>query len=196
MKIKDEQKIGLDIDEVVANFMKHFLDYSNNKNKTSFTLEDINNYYLWKTKIHSSKEESISEIMAFQQSEHFEKIDLIDGVKEVLEVLYEKHTLYFITSRPQEFKEDTKRFFAKYFPNQNFEIIHSEDMQGGKTKSEICEELGIEIMVEDNADYALNCAEKGIKVFLIDKPWNKKHSEHENIIKIKELNEFLKHLKE
>ena len=30
-------------------------------------------------------------------------------------------------------------------------------------------------MVEDNADYALDCAKNGVRTFLLAKPWNQKY---------------------
>ena len=50
-------------------------------------------------------------------------------------------------------------------------------------------------MIEDNKDYACACAEKGIKVFLLEKPWNKIYEEHPNIIKINHLKEVLEQIK-
>ncbi|MEI7558108.1 MAG: hypothetical protein WCJ45_04755 [bacterium] len=55
-----------------------------------------------------------------------------------------------------------------------------------KNKSELCKEHGINIMIEDNADYAKELADTGIKVYLLDKPWNKRYKNgiDSNIIKV------------
>ncbi len=54
--------------------------------------------------------------------------------------------------------------------------------------------MGIKIMIEDNPEYALDCAKNGIKTFLLDKPWNKNYSQHENLIKVKSWEEIVKSL--
>ena len=42
-------------------------------------------------------------------------------------------------------------------------------------------------------DYALELAENGIKTYILEKPWNRdREEEHENLIRIKEWEEFLK----
>lgn len=68
-------------------------------------------------------------------------------------------------------------------------------MGENKSKSEICGELGISIFIEDNSSYALDCAKKGIKVLLLDKPWNKNYEKHPNIIKVNSWEEILERLK-
>jgi uncharacterized HAD superfamily protein len=41
-------------------------------------------------------------------------------------------------------------------------------------------------MIEDNLEYAIELANNGIKVFLLDKPWNQKYNPeiHKSITKI------------
>lgn len=57
-------------------------------------------------------------------------------------------------------------------------------------KAEICLAEGIPILIEDHKDYSLSCAEKGIKVILFDKPWNRDF-EHDNITRVAGWNEAL-----
>lgn len=194
MTIKNKKKIGIDIDEVVAGFIERFLEYANQKNGTSFGFEDVHSYHLWETPIHSSKEESVSEVMEFQNSSHFEKVGLIEGAREVILEIAKTNNIYFVTSRPTEIKEKTEKFLKQNFNEIDFEIIHSGEIYGGKPKSEICRDLGLNFMVEDNPHYALDCAEKGVRVFLLNKPWNRDYSYHDNITKIKDWNEILNHI--
>ena len=41
-------KIGIDMDEVVANFMDKFLEFYNSENQTSFYRDDFHTYDFWK----------------------------------------------------------------------------------------------------------------------------------------------------
>jgi len=61
-------------------------------------------------------------------------------------------------------------------------VISSGDIffEQGKTKDKICREMGIDLIIEDNGEHSLNYAKNGIRVLLLDKPWNKGIS-HENI---------------
>lgn len=195
MKCIDKPKIGFDIDEVVADFMNCFLKYSNQKYGTNFSLEEVTKYHLWECGVHATKKESIREVEEFQDSEHFGKIGFIDGAKKGIDYLSNIYNIHFITSRPDKIMEKTKKFFYSNFKDNSYTFIFSGEVYGGKKKFEICKELGIEIMVEDNFQYAFGCALNGVKTFLIDKPWNRCHEKHENLVKVKNWEELLEKLK-
>ncbi len=48
---------------------------------------------------------------------------------------------------------------------------------GTVSKGDICKELGVVAMIDDNIDYALSVAEKSIPCALIPRPWNLSRSE-------------------
>ena len=194
MKINQKSKIGIDIDEVVTQTITSLLKYINNKRGTNYSFDKVTNYSLWKTEIHNSKEESIKEFEEFQFSENFDNLPLIEFAKESLEKLKKSYELIFITARPSTTSYKTSSFFKNLFPEDDFEIIYSGGIYGGKTKGEICKELGIDFFIEDNMDYALGSAKKGIKTFLFDKPWNRNYEKHENIVKVNNWNEILEKL--
>jgi len=188
-------KIGIDVDDTIIEFMKGYLDFYNLIYKTSFKTEDVTNYHLWECGIHSSKEQSVLEVSKFQNSEFFDKLGLIEGAKEGIEKLSEKHNLYFITSRSPELRQKTIDFFSFHFPKNGYEFIFSGEVYGGEKKPEICRRLQIKYMIEDNSNYALGCAKEGIKVFLLEKPWNGNYIRHENITSVKNWREILEVLK-
>jgi len=190
----NKQKIGIDIDEVVVEFMEKYLEFHNRKNNTSLIIEDLSNYHLWECGVHNSKEESINSVMEFQNSPFFDDITLIEGAKSGIEFLSKKYSIFFITSRPLELKEKTERFFYHNFPMNNYNFIFSGEIYGGKTKSEICSEEGIKLMIEDNAEYAFSCAKLGIRTFLFDKPWNNNYERHDNLIKVKNWKQLLERI--
>ena len=53
-----------------------------------------------------------------------------------------------------------------------------------KNKAETCLVLGARYLVEDNEDYALSCAQVGVKTFLLNAPWNQRAKEHELIERV------------
>lgn len=176
-------KIGIDLDEVVVDFLEGLLDFYHRVVGKRFRREEFSSYDFWET-WGGTREEAIEITDKFHQSEHFENIVPIEGAIDSIKRLSEKHEIFFITSRPGFWKEKTSNWLKKYFPKGNFKIIFSGDFHDqGRTKAEICEELEIPLMFEDNKHYALSCAERGIKVILFDKPWNKGF-EHENLVRV------------
>ena len=188
-------KIGVDIDEVVVEFFKKYLKLFNKRFGKNLIFEDIVKYEIWDL-TDVSQEETLRVLDEFGSSESFFRIQLVKGAKEVLDEFFKSHEIFFITSRPEKAKEQTWKFFEERFQNSPFKIIFSGDMFGGnKTKFEICKELGIPILIEDRRKYALDCAQNGIRVLLMDKPWNQ-NCEHENLVRVKSWKEIMEKIGE
>lgn len=189
------KKIGIDIDEVVVEFMKHFIDYWNLEKGTSFRVEDLETYHLWETPVHLSKEESMREVLKFQMSPLFEQTSFVEGVFESIRELAKIHKIFFVTARPKEIRGETENMLNENLSGVDFNIFFSGDVYGGKSKSEICIDCGADILIEDNYHYAVDCAEKGIKVFLLDKPWNRNCDNNLNIKRVSGWKEIVTDLK-
>lgn len=190
----EKEKIGIDIDEVVVEFMEGYLKFHNKKYNTNYNLNDITNYHLWLSGLHKTKEESVKDVTEFSNSIYFDSISLVKNVKSHLEIILKKYNSYFVSSRSELLSEKTKNFFYSNFPSNRYKFIFSGEIYGGKSKAEICKEENIYKMIEDNADYALDCAKNGVITFLLDKPWNKSYEKHENIVKVKNWKEIMEKL--
>lgn len=166
-------KIGIDLDEVVFEFVTPYLAKFNLLYRKDLEFKDIFSFDLW-VPLEISKDESLRIVKELYASEEFENLPFINGAKEVINRLLENHEVYFITARPNSTREKTFRNLNKGFDINKIKVLFSSDFIEGsiKRKHEICVEKGIEILIEDNKEYALNCAREGIRVLLLDKPWN------------------------
>lgn len=188
-------RIGIDVDDVVIEFFNNYLKFFNSHFGKNVTFKDISRYHIWELELGVSKEEALSIVVQVHNSEHPKKTSLVEGAKESINNLSKKYEIFFVTSRPTSVKERTISFLKEIFPELKFEIIFSGDIHGNaKTKAEICFERGITTIIEDSASYAFDCAQKGVRAFLLDKPWNQEYEQHENLIKVKDWNEIVEHL--
>jgi len=189
-------KIGIDIDDVLVECAKHFLDIHYDKTGEKISFENLFTYDLW-VPLNISKEECHRIFREdFPSYGFLDNPCFIDKSKQSIEMLFKQFKVFFITSRPLHIKGKTHDFLNKTFSNNDFDIHFSGDFYKTqeKSKAEICNFLGISLIIEDQAPIAVDCAGKGIKVLLMDKPWNK-DCEHENIIRVKNWNEVLQKLK-
>ncbi len=62
-----------------------------------------------------------------------------------------------------------------------------------KEKAIVCSDCKVDLIVEDSLTHAIECAKRGIKVILFDKPWNQA-SLAENITRVKDWNEILQRI--
>jgi len=187
-------KIGIDIDNVVADLSKGFCDFYNLSNDKCINLEDFEGYYLTSV-LPIKKEEEYPLWKTYHDSDHFDNMGLLENAKEIIDLLKKENELVFITARHPEWKEKTVQFIRKHFPEDNFEIVFSGDIyQTGKGKGEICSEKGINLIIEDHHEKSKEYASQGIRVILIEQPWNKS-VEHERIIKVSNWNQVLEIIK-
>jgi len=190
-------KIGIDIDEVVAEFLCGFLNFYKNKTGIALKKKDFITYNLWEV-LKCKKSESIDLMNEFSYSDFFNQLNLVPGAKDSINFLNRGNELFFITARPYKIKKQTDDFFKKHFPENKFEIFYSAEVymaQDGKNKSKICNDLEINLFIEDNKNYAKNCAENGINVLLFDAPWNQNCKNSKNIIRVYNWIEILEKIK-
>lgn len=190
-----KMKIGIDIDEVVVEFFKEYLKLFNERFEKNLVLDDILKFEIWEfTDV--SKEDALSLAEEFNSSDNFFKMNFVDDSKESLFKINENFDIHFITSRPENLNEKTKIFLKSHFKEMDFDLHFSGGVWNDrKSKSQICKELEIPVLIEDRRKYALECAQEGIKVLLLDKSWNQ-NCEHENIICVKDWNEIMKEIED
>jgi uncharacterized HAD superfamily protein len=183
-------KIGIDLDDVIVDFFPSFINFYNKKYGKNFKFEDIKSFYMWEIGIGKDKQEIIKLVDEFYDSNDFDNMPLISDVKFAFNN-FSNDKLFIITSRPVRFKEKTDYFLKKHFPSISFEIIYSNGLQiRGENKAEICRRLGLNYFIEDNFHYVNEFDFNRIKVFLINKPWNKDFV-NSNLIRVDNWKEIL-----
>jgi 5'(3')-deoxyribonucleotidase len=168
-------KIGIDVDDVLADFMNCFLKYYNKTYDTKFKRENFKSFSLWKT-IGGTREISTEIIKDFFKSEYFDSMDMVKGSQYGVKKLSKNNELIVVTSRPLKIYNETVDWLDKYFPNEFSSIEFSKDWIGKPNnkwrKKDICLAKNIDVLFEDNIAYARGCAKEGIEVKLFDCPWN------------------------
>ncbi len=178
-------RIGIDIDNVLCDFTRSFLAYTNEKMGASFRYDDVTQYELWAL-WDGTLEEGVALVKDFFASEHARKMPALDGAQQAVKKMHTLgHDLSLITSRFAEHRPITNQWLAKHFPDNPFAKIHFSDninsRQEKKSKADICHKLSIDTLIEDSAHYALECAPICRQVILLDHPWNRNHSLPANV---------------
>tara|TARA_Y100000034_G_C6878007_1_gene401825 strand:+ start:439 stop:1050 length:612 start_codon:yes stop_codon:yes gene_type:complete len=188
--------IAVDIDDVIAEFMDGFIQFHNEKYGTSLVKKDLVDYSFWRV-LKEEREEGIKRIYNFIDSSNFKEILPAEGAFEVLNLLKEENELVIITSRPKSFTKQTEEWIKNHFPGifSKIHFSYNRDIQkkGNKTKNKICEELKVDIFIEDSLEYSEECVSEGTKVLLLNKPWNQREELPHNLIRIQDWNEVLSH---
>ncbi len=189
--------IWVDLDEVLAELLDFVLEKNNYKIwDYKIKREEVKDYYIHRMNWFDISLEEAIDWFRKPMLDDLENCSLkkVDWSYERLFELKENwNKLYVITARIEEYFWDyTKKWIEKYFPNIFEKIIFTDHFtEKHIEKSEIAKQIWIDYMIEDNMDYALELAQNWIKVYLLEKPWNKYRQEkHKNLIRIKSWKEF------
>ncbi|MFH1608077.1 MAG: HD domain-containing protein [archaeon] len=183
-------KIGIDIDDVVLEFYERFANFCNENHGSSIGCVDLGSNFINSL---GSKEKTLTALKNFVDEGHAYNLVFIEGFKEIFDDLNKDFDLCLITSRSYDNREQTKTYFKDNIPNFDLDIHYTFDYPECK-KSVVCNTIGASIIVEDDSYNALECAQNGIKVFLMDKPWNQ-NCEHDNIVRVKDWKEIIEKLR-
>lgn len=197
----EKRRIGIDIDEVLADFMTELNRFYNQRYGTNFSIEDYKNYDLEKI-WGGSKKDAVEIVNDFYESNVFLNILPVEGAQEGIKVLSIKNNLIAITSRPQFIKEKTEKWMRNYFGGDISEIIFTGQYNLHSSlisKASICLDRQISVLVEDNLKVAKECSEKGIMSFILDRGkkslWNRFDGDDKGMIRVNSWSEIIEALK-
>lgn len=187
-------KIAIDIDEVLCKFFDGYFNFHRDV-YPDLTASKLKGEHVWEV-FDISKEEVLRLCDIFNSSREFEDLEIVGGSLNGLNFLKENHEPIFITSRPEDLKAKTISFLERRFAFENPSVFFSGDISSNlEYKAEICLKEGVDLIVEDSPNNSLRCAEKGIRVLLLDKLWNQ-NCEHKNIFRCKGWSEVVDKIKE
>jgi len=200
MKNKNKRRIGVDLDEVLADFNTAIRNYHNKVYGTSLKPEDF------KTSLYNevwggTLQEAIQKVNDFYCSPFFSDISPIPHSISSIDILKRENELFIITSRPTFIEEETKRWLDEFFRNKFLGVFHSSNHyskaeNSGKTKSQQCKELEISVLIDDSLDYIRQCPSMEIRGILFgDYPWNQNGNLPPNVVRVKNWKEVLAQLK-
>lgn len=192
-----EKIIGIDLDEVLSETVETMLkSHKNIINGIPIYKEDISDYYIFNIKKYKLSQEDAVRIFRnfYDQTQSNDDIPAIQWSVDWLKRLKKNWwKIVIVTARREEIRDITISRLDHHFPWIWDDILfasHFTDKQ--INKSELCKQHWINIMIEDNLDYAIEMANASIKMYLIDKPWNQKFNPdiHKGITKFYDWSEL------
>lgn len=186
--------IGIDCDDVTVDFINPFLQFYNIKNKSNFNYDQITTYNLWEI-FGCTREESIKIVREYYRTTGFDNLPVNEEAVKTLNSLDKIANRFILTSRYAEAIPKTRELFARTFPEMQLPIEFAGEFQEIPiSKAEVCKRKKATHIIEDNAHYALQCAETGMTSFLITRPWNKNAEKHQNVIPINSISDVISYL--
>jgi uncharacterized HAD superfamily protein len=187
--------IGVDLDEVLGDCITPLLEYHNKKYGTAVDRNNIRHYNLNKT-FGGTMEETLKKVEDFYDTDYFENMPPVKGAIDGIHELKKNNELTVITSRPSFIEDKTIKWLNNHFPNcfssvnfTNQWMQYSIDSM--TTKGKLSKDLGVKIIIEDALEHAEECVSHGIKVLLMDAPWNQTDTLLTDITRVRSWNEIV-----
>lgn len=168
--------IAFDLDDVLADTTNSVMQFHNERYGTSLTRSDFTTTN-WSEVFGSTKEETYYKFEEYVNSPYYDTLSPTEGSLGFVTKLAHHHTLVVITSRQRELETHTKRWIHQFFPALFRDVYvtnHPQWARTGiaKTKKQVCDEIKVDLLIEDNLDYAIECVTPIRSIYLLNTPWN------------------------
>jgi 5'(3')-deoxyribonucleotidase len=178
-------KIGIDLDDVLSESTAALIEFHNNTYGTNYKMSDLKNYVweVWSDTLNKS----IEKIEKFNRTAYLKNIKPIPRVRKILEKIKKNNELYIITGRADDITKETEEWVKKYYPNIFSKIFFTNQFSLdaiSTTKKIMCNNLDLDILVEDNLENAIECSAPNRKIYLLDYPWNQTEKLPEGIKRV------------
>jgi len=184
--------IWFDLDEVLSDTVRLFLDIYQKKWLISLERENCTNYWLEQIPWYNIKPEYWQEFIRTDAQLYAQPIVWAFDVVSNLKNNWNK--IIVITGRHDFEKDITVSWLDKYFPNLIEDVIFiNHSLPTRKNKSEYILKFKIKAFVDDHYDHCTDIAQTGIPVYMPTKPWNAHYQDlPANIYRIQTLDDLSK----
>lgn len=163
--------IAIDIDDTVADSTEFLRLLVNQRLELNLPTEaylvagEYWGYYesIW-------REQKIDHLISYDDlnAEMIANVPMKPGAEGALRQLADKYSLIFITTRDKTLEPLTQGWFREHLPDIDFMVYFSSTPHNDITKSkgEICRELGVSLLIDDNADHCQCARREGVGAIL------------------------------
>ena len=187
-------RIGIDIDNVIAETVPSLLPEINKTFKTNLKYKDIYMYDFHIILGISDKEMKHRFWKRLFVRKLFAHMDTVNHAREIINLLYQKHKIILVTDRPKELIHSTKRWLQK----KRIQYHNIRHMTGGfKNKHDYAQYekirgFGFDVFIEDKLEDAILLAKHCNKVLLYKRPWNNNKNIKKSFMEVNNWNEIIK----
>lgn len=187
-----KRRIAVDCDDVIVPTAELIINHYNYTYDAKVSLEHlyVKNPALWNA---SDQAEVNVRITDYLMSEEFQQAQPFREAIQALRILKDKHDLHIVTGRSDFLTQATHDMLMEYLP-EVFQSVEFTNFFGenARSKSDVCQQLGADLLIDDHMHHAAVVADCGIEVLLFGTyPWNEGPIKHANIRRVADWDEIL-----
>lgn len=187
--------IAVDLDDVLGDFARAFVDYSNQKWGTKLEPDDWTEHLIELWRVDEAEAQRRVEFIHANPGQILNKIKHDSSAVKILQKLSHQYKLVIVTSRRRILEKETLLFVNRYFRGI-FQDVHFagiwDDLDKplserlNLTKAEIVSQIGAGYLIDDQPKHCIAAADAGIKALLFgDYKWNRDIKLQTNMVRVK-----------
>ena len=160
--------LSIDVDEVLADYLRPFLRWHNKQYGTNYTIDDI-----WEWDIYNvfqiSREEETKRLMAFETNLNMAALPPLPGAVDAITALWQRYSLIAVTSRSNQLRDVTLAWLHQWFDKRFSAVLYTDhDMHNPPKfrKSQLIRPYDALVHVDDSLKHCTECAAAGIPAIL------------------------------
>ena len=187
--------VAVDIDDVIYPLVPSLIEYLGTKHQVRLSEQDFKEYDL--RKVWGGGPIEAAEIFEGYKESSGVHVAPINGAREALHALSKNYQVIILTSRDISNHERTNSWITHHFP-EIFEDVHllgnKQDSEAFREKADVCKELGVYCLIDDNLRHVLETSALGIKTILFGYyPWNQSDKLPAGVVRVKNWQEVLEY---
>lgn len=188
--------IGIDLDDVLLEFVPAFAAYHNRMYGTDVTRADFWSFNFDKV-LGISREETNRRVYEFFDAPDARRMVPVESAQESVKKLAADHTLYLVTARQDRVRtlvlDSIAEHFSGLFSGVHFANHFATD-GSHICKGDICDALGVDVFIEDSIDNARRVVRGHRRVLLFDTPWNRNEALESGIERVHSWEEIMERI--
>jgi len=164
----EQLKIGIDIDETICDHLTAICDFYHQQRGVKVDPAQLTHDHALAQLWGISYTEVGDVYTEFHRRDGHEKLRSFPEARPALNRLNQHHQLLIVTARDPDIADKTEDWLEQHFGDL-FSAVHFTRF---RSKAPICLRERLDVIIDDSPQQALYCAQAGVKVILLDKPWN------------------------
>lgn len=167
----DKPTIAIDIDDVIADTNEAMRAWTNSKSNKELTATDFNikgDYWGYYERVWAMHDLTL-QFDDFQSEMIADQIDVpvLAGASFAIEELQKRFHIVLITSRYPELEPTTRRWMQAHLRGDiKLYFAKNDKKNSGRSKGELCKELGAFLLIDDNVEHVQSAVDGGIEAIL------------------------------
>jgi uncharacterized HAD superfamily protein len=184
-------RIGIDLDDVLADSLPHYVQALNRRFDLTIDLAGAA-WRIFDRFPHIPRREAHSFFSELIEDGFFSSRPLLPGAREAVESLAEEgHRLFIVTGRATRDAATTREWLEQVGLLRHFNaVVHNGMEPVSRYKSGVASRLQLDLFIEDELTVAIAVAESAVPVLLFDRPWNQ-GTLPDNMQRVRHWNEVL-----